>query len=258
MTRLACLSVFVSLLALNLGCSAKVTHIEVDPGFTPERIEGEGLAVLGVTSAAGDGSEAFELSRLLTSSLHGELRSRRGDIRCVPWGDVRLAAGDSLLNACLAEIYEYERIRPASLDSLANRVRSNARYALVQRIESDRLEFSESDKSENIDGEWKVTGTELKTTRTITSTFTIYDLDSSSRVWLATIEGKRETTRDVRPEDNVDFGGWLGKVVDVVEAVDNVLGEPEAPESFPDPATRESVMESVYKKFIEELPTREG
>lgn len=243
----------ISLLLITVSCSTKISDIRTDPSFSPERVTESGLAILGCTSIVADTLDAFVLSNQLSVHLQQALRKERGNIKIVEWGDVRRAVGDEKLQRCLAAVREYGTLEATLVESLSAGLGNGARYVIVHRIESDQLKFNESDDQEFVDGVWVVKGTLLKTTRSISVAFSVYDLENGKRVWEATIEGAKETKRKVGLDEPLDIGGWVGTAVDVVDAMDEIFGEDDAVQ-FPKPASQASVMKSIYGKFAKELP----
>lgn len=239
--------------ALLISCSARVKNLEVDSSFTPEYLQQNGLAILGVTSIATLDTNDIALSRTLSTHVETAVREHRPDIRIVSWGSVRRKLGDGRLGPILTSVREYGSFGGADLDTLAVQLGDGVRYVFINRIESDQLSFNESDVTKQQDGESVKTGTKLTTKRTVSSTLWIYDLSSRKQVWYATIEGDIETERTVPVEEYVDVKGFLGSVINFAEAVDDIFGDAEM-QRFPRPATQTSVMDKIYEKFAKELP----
>jgi hypothetical protein len=242
---------------LVIGCSAKVTHIDTDPSYTPAHLAARAVAILGCTSIADEVPDDIRRSTQLSPRLQAALHKELEGIDIVEWGEVRRMLGDRMVRRYLDEVLDFATIGPAVLDSLGVALRNVSRYAIVHRIESDKVEFDEDETGKHEDDEWVKTGYELKTKRIISATFSVYDLDEGKRVWTATIEGNWVARKQISAEEakRLDVGGgWFGKVVDTIYVLDDVFGEDdEKPNPFPPPPTEATVMERLYGKFAEEV-----
>ena len=250
---------FALLLPLLVSCSAKVKNIETDPSFTNDEMMSTKICILGCTSIAVEKPADMMLSNWLSNELKFALLEKREGIDVMPFGEVRRAAGESLMKQCLQEIHDYGSIDPALLDDLAKELPPDVKYAVVHRIETDRMKFEEDENRQDRDGTSVVTGYTLKTIRMITATLYVYDLQQGKQVFLATIEGKDETKREITMNERVDLGGILGDVIDAAEAINEIFGDKsdERWENFPPPPTQDVVMRHIYNKFAEELPKKE-
>lgn len=244
--RLVEVATCVSLFFLCVSCGAKISNKESDPSFNPTEMVNGGLAILGCSSIVPQHPEPLELSKELSTHLRRALLDETIDVNIVAWGDVRRALGEDMMRECLTAYDSYGSLDKAMIDRLAPLVGPLARYVVVHRLESDVVELSDQDNKEQIDGEWVVKNTTLKTERTLTGSFSVYDLRTGTRVWNATIEGDVTTKRTIKPDEDHDIGGWVGTVVDVVDAMDEIFGDDDMP--YPQPATNSQVMDKLYKK----------
>ena len=246
LTTTAC----IALILLTVSCGAKISNKETDASFNPAEMINGGLAILGCTSIVPDHPAPMKLSQELSTDLRQALLKETIDVNVVTWGEVRRAVGDDFMLECLVANDEYGSLGKALVDSLAPVVGPLARYVIVHRLESDVIELSDEDDKEFVDGEWIIKGTKLKTKRTLTGSFSVYDLRTRSRVWSAIIEGNVTKERTITADQDYDIGGWIGKVIDVVIFGDNTV-------QYPKPASNSQIMNKLYKKFAEELPKKD-
>jgi len=244
----------ILLLFLCVSCATKISNKETDPSFNPSGMVNGGLAILGCSSIVPEHPGPMELSHELSTPLRQALLEETIDVNIVAWGEVRRALGDDYMRECLVAYDKYGLLDQALVDSLAPVVGQLARYVVVHRLESDVVMLKDEDNKKQVDDEWVVESTTLKTERTLTGSFTVYDLRQGIRVWNATISGKVTTKRKIKPDEDHDIGGWVGTVVDVVDAMEDIFGDDDMP--YPKPATNAQVMTKLYEKFAEELPKK--
>jgi hypothetical protein len=195
----------------------------------------------------------MKISGQFADPLSRALRKHYPNIKVVRWGSVRKMIGDDNMLRYLASVRQTGLLEPAHLDSLAAAIRPYAQHLIIQRIESDELQFSKSPVNETIDGREVHTEDRLETVRRMTVLFGLYDLDQRKLVWSATVQREASTSRSVRPEADLDIDGLLGLVIDVTEALDG-QAKPAKFREFPEPESQIKIMTLIYGEFAENLP----
>jgi hypothetical protein len=243
---------FVAVLLSVVGCTAKLKHVEVDPSFKRESLAQDGLAILGCTAVKG-GDYSPEHSTELTSKLVDELRDAREGLKIVPWGSVREAVGDSLLETCFASMRDYGSLNRAELDSLTRLVRPRARYAIIHRVLSD-----ETSSGETYHTETTPPSVDVSTTRDVSVEFAVYDLDLHKSVWNGKIDGRKSNSRnqvvaEEKAKEEEDSGGLLGFLGSLFGLDDDEEDVQPTSLPAPDAPTLESVIGPIYSEFADKL-----
>jgi hypothetical protein len=248
-------AMFVVMIPLVVGsCGKKVAGIQSDPSFTATSLRKGGVANLGCTSIAAPDVDEIKISGQFSDPLNRAFQKHYPQTKVKSWGNVRKAIGDDNMLRYLASVRTSRLLEPSHLDSLVAAIGPDAQYLVIQRIESDQLEFDKDAIKETDEwGNEKHTKDGLETIRKMSVYFGMYDLDQGELVWSATVERKASTYRQVRAGIDLEFDGMLGLAIDAAEALDE-QSDPDRFKQFPKPASQLEVMTLVYGEFAEHLP----
>ncbi|UCH84021.1 MAG: hypothetical protein JSW50_16590 [Candidatus Latescibacterota bacterium] len=254
-SKIALAVIFVLTVPLAIGsCGEKVSDIQSDPSFTAVSLRKGGVANLGCTSVAAPEVDEIKISGRFSDPLNRAFYKHYPNTKVLTWGNVRKMIGDDNILAYLESVRTTRQLATVHLDSLAAAIGLDSQYLVIQRIESDQLEFEKDEIKETDEfGNEKHTQDGLKTIRKINVYFGIYDLDRSELVWSATVQREDSNYRKVRAGIDLDIDGILGLAVDVAEAIDEHT-DPDKYKPFPKPPSQIEVMTLIYGEFAEHLP----
>lgn len=187
-------------------CNAKPKlRIVPDPSFTRASLGQGHLAVVGVTSILGTKIERATVPNQFAGILAGTLEFGVRGLRVVPVDVARSRLGRARHARLLADLEETGRVSAAAIAQLDSTIGTDARYAVVARIEWDQVDQSEgtstpidyaTGKTDTDSGE----NTARTTTRALDVSFLVYELSSGRAVWDELIRGSGEETAEHGPE----------------------------------------------------------
>lgn len=218
------------------------------PGFSYQRLQKHGLAVVGVVSAAG----VKPLYQYLDWSkrLHSTLHENRPTLPLIGALDVRKKLGDNY-KPVLDGFQQYHTLGQAELDML-RRAGLISRYVMLARIELDQVNQSpvqvlpyRTEKGEYHEDRQRVL---KRTERRVIATGQVYDLHTGRQVW----QQRFEST----PHRDVDYVQYKGKSAAqaIVVSAANILSNGRAEPSQPEAPSSEEALTNVFIGFAETLP----
>ena len=248
--------VAIMLLAAS-SCSKHVTHLDLNPDFTAEALMGGGIAIGGVASLLKTDEAPLDFSSRTSAMLERAIAERRAGVPRRMWGDVCRDVGDSAMAANLDDYRLHGSLGRSTIDSVATRVRSGARYLVMARLEQDVVKTDDEPKQEAKEGKMVEVGTVYSTKRQAVIAFTVYDLETGESVASATVTGDESASRTVSGPADQGSGkkgkkGFLDKTIETLDKLDRIFGEEASP--YPDPPALDSAIEDACKRFASQLP----
>jgi len=230
-------------LSALLGCAAESKILREDTTLTAEALREGGVAVLGVVKV----EEIDTVRPPLIAKLEAVFAEERPDLPLIGIQRVRDALGKASYRRILLG-YEYKGvIDTASLREIADSLRGLARYAVVARVESDRLRRSTRDAPEADTSRIGRAFGILVTGRNARVAVRLYDLDQRTVRLDARYAGTAESLRagiasGARPpEPRMEVN--MGSV--------RILPQEEG---YPDPPALAEVVETPFRTFARSLP----
>ena len=200
------MSVAVMFALSTSPCGAKPNlRVVPDPSFTRASLGQGHLAVVGVTSILGTKIERATVPNQFAGILAGTLEFGVRGLRVVPVDVARSRIGRGRHARLLADLEQTGRVSAAAIAQLDSTIGTDARYAVVARIEWEQVDHSEG-TSTPID---YTTGSPdtgpgenaaRTTTRALEVSFLVYELSTGKAVWDELIRGSGEETAEHGPE----------------------------------------------------------
>jgi len=224
------------------GCAAESNLLRLDPGLTAVDLRQGKIAVLGVVKF----QEPDQVRPPLIAMLERTLGEERGDIPLIRADSVRHVLGQERYRRILLA-YEYQAtLDSAALREIADPLRGIARFAVLARVEKDRMRNSTRGISDADTGVARSDFVMGITGRDAGVRVHLYDMVRGTLVMSATYEGSSESSKPmVSP---VRSGGSSGVVVEVGQAV-----PPEA-QGYPPPPELAQALEEAFRAFARALP----
>jgi len=246
-------------LALLSACTTPVIGLLKDPGFTYPAILSGHMAIGGVTSSL-EPLDSWERS-LYGRILLDRLQKKRQDYSVLSSERVARAMGVDAHNEMLDQYRESGAVPDVFLKKIDQNIK-DARYVIFARIEGDDVERNIEEEIERFvtkrdkDGKPLEETSRVKekyvTTRTVSVSFAVYDLESDTPAWSGVIiEGASRTnvysdSNDSQDNSNDSFWRQLFKSM--------LLKAPSRHRYHPNPATLREVLIKVFSGFAGNMP----
>lgn len=180
---------------LVAGCAAESKLIDRDPGFTAERLQQGGLAVLGVVQV----EEVAQVRPALIEALERVLTSARRDIPLVPAARACEAVPDTVKRLFLLGYQMRGEPDEGLLASVAMAARGMARYGILARVESAPIRYGTRQVTVGLPGNERRVNDVQVTGRDAHVSVRIYDLTTMGLVFNAKYVGSFDAVPIVRP-----------------------------------------------------------
>lgn len=228
------------LLALALcGCGTTRSHFELSPAFDPGSLRSGDLIVAGITSLLAPDADPLAVSAHFAPILEEKFWEERG-ILIGAWSETERALGTERSRTLLRTHLEYGRLDPSALTALEAAVRGPARFALVARLETDKIDENRT----TTEGE-----TVLTTSREISVSFRAYDLDTRAEVCRAVITRIEESRETLEDESFI--------VAFARGVLESALGGTELGETAWSDPEQIDMVSTVFEEFAKRLMPRE-
>lgn len=253
------LPLILSVLCLT-GCGGpKVVHVEQDESFTYSTATGEGLGVIGVTSAVGSDDERAAIRRDMPSLLARDMYRKRDDLKIVDPAVLRDALGSDA-HALLLDSYQTSGdLNAMGVATLTAGVGDLIRYAILARIYDNRVNQRTDDESN------AVTDPHIDyiTSRYVAVQFTIYDLKTGITAWTGRIENSEDNKRteqieEIKTTSDQSFTEGCASsimqscITGLFESIFGGGGDP-----YPEAPSLSDVADDIFSEFADNLPKEE-
>jgi hypothetical protein len=233
------------------ACATKVTGLRQSDSFKyPTIITGK-VAIGGVTSVMEDFPESKRNS--LGNLLRTQLIEERKEYPVLPPGAIASKLGSAKYNELMLEYKNTGLLTENWFKVLKEKLGGN-RFVAFARIENedtnqDRNEVDRTnDRGQVIPGQGTVVTT---STRSVTATLSIYDLQTSEVAWSG------QVTKTLRNTKEYEKDNELG-LVSVIKAIKGTQEQgDEAKYPYPKPPDTNKVVAAVFAGFAENMPKKD-
>ncbi len=247
--------VFLALFCL--GCATQVVGVVKAPDFKGPVLNAGGMAIGGVVdSQAPLGAGTRDI---YARTLMSQVQSSCKKLRITPVEQVRAAVGQAQYENLLTYYRQTASIPPQPLKNLAKAL-EGTRFVVFGRVEQDIVQnsnqqdtnpitkYNKREKKDVTVGE-TITDT-YYTTRHVTATFNVYDLETLTSAWSGTVDNtlSRNNAYSRNVYNRESALDTLAKGV--------VAGALDGPRTYPPPAPLQEAMMDIFHGFAKKMPTK--
>lgn len=236
----------ILLAATFSSCGTKVVGLNHDPTFTYAAMNGGGLAVGGVVHPLGYG-ERYLNPNEMADHMRLQIMRQREDVRVRPVGVVRTAMGEGFYLDMMRDFEMGATMDEAHLMAMREVVSEEVRYVMFCRVEDDVIRQYQKHTTQGKDEEKKDV-LEMRTSRTMTAEFRVYDVDQGYWVWQGHLTKRRVNKNRYVQEQYQNEDELLEIVVGVI--LDEIAEKP----VYPRPPNSKSMLTPMFRNFAKKLP----
>ena len=230
------------------GCAAPMTGGSVDPSFVHQSILDGRMAVIGVVSSEQD--LTVKERNDYASVLRTNFLQYRKEFSVIPSGDLVNKLGKEMYGQILGNYKETGALSTGHLQTIKDT--TVVKYAVLARIESDK---TEGERRSSMSRKGMI---EAISTRTMTVSMTIYDLDQVRSVFSGNLEHYySETEYHDKYVPQNDFASGLAGIINPAKGKTPEAAPTEDelyPYPFIDP--KKQILEFVFSDFAKNLPKK--
>jgi hypothetical protein len=222
--------------------------LRVDPGFTHDRMQSDGIGVVGVTTLVHEDMDRAAFRSQMSSLLRLKLLDENPFLTIVPAGAFRNGLGGDAYESAMDDYRLSGTFAPVDRDSWMRAPGTPVRYVILARIEDDFTSQKSTDevKEEN---ERPHAYNHRITERSVAVAFQVVDLRTGNEVWGATIwdtgrNSNRYDMGEVRQEGEED----------PLESVSQAVVEALRDRPYPSPPALTEMLGSIFRDFARSLP----